>query len=328
MLADDGPHFFNDDGTAFNPDLIPVPDLCATCARNDREGTDSMACALTRADQAGEDDFLCFAYSPVSPNVDREAVLRAICARKGVPYEDDDLGFPPTDKDDAACAGGEEHKEEYVVDETHDIGSLWVRLEARTPLKPWEPNDDIIKYTVEPVPLDEGGEPLAPLGRLDVWRFCIGAYLNREEGPLFDLFDADSQEALDLHGLLFDLETQDWSPELPEGTGLAGTDLLYFQWAEFPPELRRSTIVLATAERAIQALGDGCGLAALWPWDNPYPSVESLTPDELLRFFETQKANEEFWGRIGFTRFGASSVLIRDLGLQMRMMDDAAGEGE
>ena len=34
MATDEGPRFYNDDGTEFNPDLMPVPDLCAICTRN------------------------------------------------------------------------------------------------------------------------------------------------------------------------------------------------------------------------------------------------------------------------------------------------------
>ena len=30
--------FYNDDGTEMNPDLIPKPDLCITCARDDVPG--------------------------------------------------------------------------------------------------------------------------------------------------------------------------------------------------------------------------------------------------------------------------------------------------
>ena len=33
-MNENQPKYFNDDGTEFNPDLIPKPDLCITCKRD------------------------------------------------------------------------------------------------------------------------------------------------------------------------------------------------------------------------------------------------------------------------------------------------------
>ena len=54
--------FFDDDGTEINPDLIPKPDLCITCARDDVSGKEVILCNLTRGDQQGEPEFYCEAY--------------------------------------------------------------------------------------------------------------------------------------------------------------------------------------------------------------------------------------------------------------------------
>ena len=54
--------FFDDDGTEINPDLIPKPDLCVSCAKDNVPGKEEMLCTLTRADQQGEDEFYCEAY--------------------------------------------------------------------------------------------------------------------------------------------------------------------------------------------------------------------------------------------------------------------------
>ena len=83
--------YFDDDGTELNPDLIATPDLCVSCAKNG-ESEQEVVCNLTRLDQEGEDVFICFAYQPVSANVDREAVLRSLCERAGVEYTDDAVG--------------------------------------------------------------------------------------------------------------------------------------------------------------------------------------------------------------------------------------------
>ena len=88
-----GPRFYNDDGTEFNPDLIPVPDLCISCAKNNaHDAKEEILCGLTRADGQNEEVFLCFAYQPNSPNIDREDVLRDLCKRAGVEYEEESAG--------------------------------------------------------------------------------------------------------------------------------------------------------------------------------------------------------------------------------------------
>ena len=56
--------FFDDDGTQINPDLIPKPDLCVSCKRDNLPGKEEILCTLTRADQQGEDEFYCEAYQP------------------------------------------------------------------------------------------------------------------------------------------------------------------------------------------------------------------------------------------------------------------------
>ena len=56
--------FFDDDSTEINPDLIPKPDLCVTCKKDNEPGKEKMLCTLTRADQQGEDEFYCEAYEP------------------------------------------------------------------------------------------------------------------------------------------------------------------------------------------------------------------------------------------------------------------------
>ena len=61
---DPNAHYFNDDGTPFNPDFIAKPSLCVCCAKDDMEA-ERVLCDLTRADQQdSEDEFQCFAYRP------------------------------------------------------------------------------------------------------------------------------------------------------------------------------------------------------------------------------------------------------------------------
>jgi hypothetical protein len=57
-----GPEFYDDDGTQFNPDLIPKPSLCTSC-RKDGDPKEEILCALNRLDQQDEEgEFVCDAY--------------------------------------------------------------------------------------------------------------------------------------------------------------------------------------------------------------------------------------------------------------------------
>lgn len=58
------PKYFDDDGAEINPDLISKPDLCITCKKNGLSGEEEILCILTRADQQGQDEFVCDAYEP------------------------------------------------------------------------------------------------------------------------------------------------------------------------------------------------------------------------------------------------------------------------
>jgi len=91
-MTDEGPRFYNDDGTEFNLGLIPVPDLCVSCVKNDAHTPkEEILCNLTRADGQDDEVFLCFAYQPNSPNIDREDVLRDLCKQAGVEYPEESV---------------------------------------------------------------------------------------------------------------------------------------------------------------------------------------------------------------------------------------------
>jgi len=63
-MAEDVPKYFDDDGTEISPDLILKPDLCITCKKNGLSGEEEILCNLTRAEQQGQDEFVCDAYEP------------------------------------------------------------------------------------------------------------------------------------------------------------------------------------------------------------------------------------------------------------------------
>jgi len=63
MTPDKNEHYWNDDATEFNPNLVPKPSLCVNCAKDEIE-SEHILCNLTRADQQDEKEFQCFAYQP------------------------------------------------------------------------------------------------------------------------------------------------------------------------------------------------------------------------------------------------------------------------
>ena len=54
-------NYFDDDGTAINPNLFPKPQLCLSCKKNEDEN-EEILCNLTRLDQRFESKFKCSAY--------------------------------------------------------------------------------------------------------------------------------------------------------------------------------------------------------------------------------------------------------------------------
>jgi hypothetical protein len=62
-MNDDDISGYYDNGEKLNPNLISKPDLCTTCRKDEDEDEDEeMLCNLNRLDQAGEKEFICYAY--------------------------------------------------------------------------------------------------------------------------------------------------------------------------------------------------------------------------------------------------------------------------
>ena len=61
MNDDEISGYFDDDGEKLNPNLISKPDHCTTCGKEENED-EEMLCNLNRLDQAGEKEFICYAY--------------------------------------------------------------------------------------------------------------------------------------------------------------------------------------------------------------------------------------------------------------------------
>lgn len=175
-----------------------------------------------------------------------------------------------------------------------------------------EPDIHILKYKASVCETSAvTGERLKSIGHFHVWRFNVDAYREKDRAHLYDMFNADSDEATRLYAALFD-ESQNLRPELEFDP--YNNDILYFQWGRFSNKDRFSALSLAAAERIIDCLGGGCCLAALWPWEKPEAEL-SDSPKMVFGYLESQEAHEKHWAKIGFHRIEGTSILVRDLTL-------------
>jgi hypothetical protein len=71
--------YYSDDGTEIDPATVPIPSLCTTCLKMN-DATEEVPCMITRMDQMTEikngERFLCFAYEPNDPSINKKQVLR------------------------------------------------------------------------------------------------------------------------------------------------------------------------------------------------------------------------------------------------------------
>ncbi|MFH0902192.1 MAG: hypothetical protein V2A73_16290 [Pseudomonadota bacterium] len=100
-IGDGNLRFFDDDGNPFYPHLTPTPELCFSCTKHESKNQqESMFCNLARADKEIDEVFVCFAYQPTSPAVDREALLRDLCEKARIEYSEEDLTGEDGEEDD------------------------------------------------------------------------------------------------------------------------------------------------------------------------------------------------------------------------------------
>ena len=71
--------YFSDDGKEIDSLKVPIPALCMSCLKYN-DAKEETPCLLNRMDQMDEmrngERFLCFAYEPKDPLIDKEKVLR------------------------------------------------------------------------------------------------------------------------------------------------------------------------------------------------------------------------------------------------------------
>ena len=68
--------YYDDDGNELNPNFIAKPGLCVGCKMDDGDNEmEHILCNLTRLDQNGEEEFICYAFVPKSApdNAGKEA---------------------------------------------------------------------------------------------------------------------------------------------------------------------------------------------------------------------------------------------------------------
>ncbi len=71
--------YFSDDGKEIDPLTVPLPALCNSCLKYN-DAKEETPCLINRMDQMEEmrkgKRFLCFAYEPKNPLIDKDRVLR------------------------------------------------------------------------------------------------------------------------------------------------------------------------------------------------------------------------------------------------------------
>jgi hypothetical protein len=71
--------YFSDDGTEIDQTTVPTPILCLSCLKNN-DATEEVLCMVTRMDQMEDvkngERFLCFAYDPNDPSINKKQALR------------------------------------------------------------------------------------------------------------------------------------------------------------------------------------------------------------------------------------------------------------
>jgi len=71
--------YFSDDGEEIDPLSVPMPALCISCLKKN-DAKEEAPCLLNRMDQMEEiqrgEMFLCFAYEPNDPSVNKKQILR------------------------------------------------------------------------------------------------------------------------------------------------------------------------------------------------------------------------------------------------------------
>jgi hypothetical protein len=66
---DDRGRYVDDEGKELNPDLVPKPSWCLSCAKDDNgDPEEEVLCHLSRLDRQEEPEFRCYAYE--SKNLD------------------------------------------------------------------------------------------------------------------------------------------------------------------------------------------------------------------------------------------------------------------
>jgi hypothetical protein len=71
--------YFSDDGTEIDQTTVPTPTLCLSCLKNN-DATEEVSCMINRMDQMKDvkngDRYLCFAYDPNDPSINKKKVLQ------------------------------------------------------------------------------------------------------------------------------------------------------------------------------------------------------------------------------------------------------------
>jgi hypothetical protein len=128
----------------------------------------------------------------------------------------------------------------------------------------------------------------------------------------YEVFDEHSGELLEVFEKFFDIKTGDLREDLElESLG----DLLLVNEVQIDHEHRGRNLGLLAMRRVFKEFGSGCSLAIIKPFPLQYSS--NVTDANKKAFLDGQKKLRDYWGRLGFRRFGNTHYSYLDLALRI-----------
>jgi hypothetical protein len=204
-----------------------------------------------------------------------------------------------------------------------------LRLDFRTSIPidlDGEPDQFIVEYRGRILDLGSGdepeGSPTRTAGRVLATRIHVS--LAKEHGEaLLDVFDARSQEMLELYETIFDHENGEVRDSIAEGT--AGEDVLFINSVELLPRYRGQLLGLQVVRRTMEFLGTGCAVTVL----NAHPiDYDGAQDERWVRRMRPQRFKRDtdaaarrlrgYWTRLGFKRIKGASYLTFDMAYRIK----------
>ncbi|APR87938.1 hypothetical protein A7982_13287 [Minicystis rosea] len=191
-----------------------------------------------------------------------------------------------------------------------------------------EPSQFIVEYCGRILDMGSEDEPeghrTRTAGRIRATRIHVGLAEEHAEN-LLDVFDAHSQEMLELYEAIFDHETDEIWDSVAEKT--SGQDVLFVNSIELLPRYRGRRLGLQALQRTMEFLGTGCAVTVVEAHPIDYDQVQDerwVQRMRLKRFKRdvdaAAKRLRQYWSRLGFKRAGRTNYLTFDMAYRFKQV--------